>query len=60
MLGVVDRPWWGFGGAWGAGGGTKGEIGPLGPSPWKQSSDPDPDLSELEAAAESTGQPNAG
>jgi hypothetical protein len=60
VLGVVDRPWWGFGGAWGAGGGTKGEIGPLGPSPWKQSSDPDPDLSELETAAESIGQPNAG
>jgi hypothetical protein len=60
VLGVVDRPWWGFGGAWGAGGGTKGEIGPLGPSPWKQSSDPDPDLIELKAAPESTGQPNAG
>jgi hypothetical protein len=60
VLAVVDRPWWGFGGAWGAGGGTKGEIGPLGPSPWKQSSDPDPDLSEIDAAADAAGQPNAG
>ena len=60
VLAVVDRPWWGFGGAWGAGGGTKGEIGPLGPSPWKQSSDPDPDLSELKTAGQSTGQPNGG
>jgi hypothetical protein len=44
---VIDEPWYGFGGAWGAGGGLKGEIGPLGPSPWKQSSDPDPDSSVL-------------
>jgi hypothetical protein len=44
---VVAQPWYGFGGAWGAGGGRKGEIGPLGPSPWKQSSDPDPDNSAL-------------
>ena len=50
VLDVVDQPWWGFGGAWGAGGGLKGEIGPLGPSPWKQSSDPDPDESEINAA----------
>ena len=60
VLAVVDRPWWGFGGAWGAGGGTKGEIGPLGPSPWKQSSDPDPDQSEIKAPAEPTEQPDAG
>ena len=45
--GPIDEPWWGFGGAWGAGGGLKGQIGPLGPSPWKQSSDPDPDIAVL-------------
>jgi bifunctional ADP-heptose synthase (sugar kinase/adenylyltransferase) len=44
---VIEEPWWGFGGAWGAGGGLKGQIGPLGPSPWKQSSDPDPDSAVL-------------
>ena len=60
VLAAVDRPWWGFGGAWGAGGGTKGEIGPLGPSPWKQSSDPDPDASEIEAPAEALGRPTPG
>ena len=40
---VIEEDWYGFGGAWGAGGGLKGQIGPLGPSPSKQASDPDPD-----------------
>ncbi len=46
---AIEEDWWGFGGAWGAGGGLKGQIGPLGPSPWKQSSDPDPDATVLES-----------
>ncbi|MGZ5321405.1 MAG: hypothetical protein ACXWFN_08095 [Solirubrobacterales bacterium] len=52
---VTEQDWYGFGGAWGAGGGLKGQIGPLGPSPWKQASDPDPDNVVIEPGSTDSG-----
>jgi hypothetical protein len=52
---VIEQDWYGFGGAWGAGGGLKGQIGPLGPSPWKQAADPDPDNLLIEPEATDSG-----
>jgi hypothetical protein len=37
-----EQPWYGFGGAWGAAGPAADMTGPLGPSRYKLSSDPEP------------------
>jgi hypothetical protein len=40
LLPVRDRPWWGFGGAWGDVGNRDFTTGPLGPSPYKRAIPP--------------------
>lgn len=44
---VRAQPWYGFGGAWGSAGLSADTTGPLGPSPYKLPSDPEP--GELES-----------